>query len=750
MPMYRPCESARWRRQTLALALVVACAMLPGRAAAESTWDYYIRPDDTPAVIDGAETSAFVDVGAHEIRLPAAAGKLAAFWPDGSPDYVVAAPGKLLLFSWDGTRMVEQTVAALGEDPISVAAPLPYPDVSVLVGDTIQHWSFTGTGWSRNPALEVAGLWGAASLAARGEDAAAVVNAAIRYYRYDPGSGGMVRVPELEPQVVTALDVALRSDTQEIAVLEQDRVRIFGFTGTGVANIPWLEISGLSAPRAVVYADSGDVVVIDGNEVRHYSFTGNAMVLNTSLTVSTGLVMPVGVAVRPGSYDRIVVDGDEVRYYRWDDQAGALVLDPARSVTVPGLSSLAGFVQQAVAQSQGRTPDVPADLVRVLADHELPPETQVTWYVTADGGVTWVPAWRVRADSSGRTYCEVAQNGGNSWQVLGTAVACGVAAARPELWTPVPSGTDVRWRAVLESGARDRTPRVRTEPAGGVAVRWEANARPLPPILQPGPGNGLAACAPTATPTFRWTFQDPDPDDRQAAYQVQVFRLADQEPAEPIYDTGKLPGEQEQHTMPAASDPEAPGPLWASGTYQYKWRVRVWDNREGMSDWSAFQPFCVTALERLRVAEIVAPPEGQLAPDPNDPATHIMVWPGMAPAELPRARAGARVRVIVDGIGPAASLTASFQYIDGHGQIRTATLGDASPQWEFPPGSEVNRWTIDFWTEANLETVPLGTLVSADLQADGPAGPARLAPGPVGVVVTDGSIYDEFVVILWR
>lgn len=720
-------------------------------ASAGGAWEYTIGPADTPAVINPAATSAVVDTAAREIRLPSAGGKLAALWPDGGPDYVVAASGRLWLYLWDGTRMVQHEVAVLGQDPVAVAAPLPYPDVAVLAGDTVQRWSFNGSGWGRNPALEVAGLSGVTAMAVRGTDeVGVVVGGEVQRYRQDPAAEAMVRVPEYEPGGVTALDVALRPDAQEVAVLESERVRFFAFAGAGMIEVPWLTISGLAAPRGVSYGDGGDVVVVDGSEVRHYAFSGGTMVQSATLTLTAadGLVAPSMAAVRPGSYDRIVVDGDQVRYYRWDSGTGTLVYDAARSVTVPGLSQFGTYAPQAVAQSQFVSPDAAADRVRVMADHQLAPGTQVTWSVTADGS-TWVPAWRVRADGVGQTYCEVAAPDG-TWEVLGTATVCGVAAARLELWVDVPPGTAVGWRAVLEQSDGE-TPRVRTTPAGGVAIRWQANARPLQPSLLPGPGAGLALCATTATPAFAWQFRDPDPGDVQAAYQIQVFRL-DDDPAvdPPIYDSGRMPGGQEEHTLPVAADPAVPGPLWASGTYQYKWRVRVWDARDGASDWSALQPFCVTALERLRVVEIVAPPDGQVEPDPDDPATHIVVLPDTDPALLPRVRAGARVRVVVDGIGPAEFLEAAFLYTDSEGQEQLATLGDASPQWEFPPGSQVNRWSIDFWTDADVETVPPGTLVLTDLTATGAKGDARLAPDPVGVVVTEGSIHDEFYVVLWR
>lgn len=719
-----------------------------GNAQAAGAWTYTVSPADTPATIDAAATGAVVDTVQQEIRLPRRAGNAVAFWPDGGPDYVVMAPGRVIHFSWDGSKMTENTIASvsLEANPVGLAAPLPYPDVAVAMPDGIRRYSFGGSAMIENPALKVSGLAGVVALAVRDrEDVAALVGAQVKYYQFD--GSGMVENPWLEPTGLTnPIALALRPDTFDMAIADRDpvtgqeRVRFFGFNGSAMEEIPALAITGLAGVKAVAYGDGGDVTVVAANQVRHYGFDGSTMTENTALTVTTGLTNPTAVAIRPGSPDRIIVDGDRVRYYAWD--GSALVEDPSRSVTVAGLASLGAYALSAVAQSLGHDPGAPADRVRVRAEHVLEPNTQVTWYVTADGGSTWAPRWRVRADGAGMTACEVTTDAGTTWQRIGDAAACGLGADRPELWAAVPAGRDVRWRAELATTDAGTTPHIRSTPPGGITVRLEADARPLKPIPQP-----VTGCYTTTTPTLTWSFADPDPGDNQSAYQIEVRRQSD---GAVVLDTGVIPGTSPSAQLPTSHDPAVPGPLWASGTYRFTWRVRVWDQMGQESDWSDPQPFCVTALERLRIAEIVAPPDGQVAPDPNDPRTHILIEPGMPVSDLPKVRAGARVRVIVDGIGPATEFMAQFPYTDGSGTTRYATLGDTSPIWDRPPGSETNRWTVDLWTEGRKDVVPDGTVVYADLEAVTADGSARLAPGNVGLFVLQGSVYDPFAVILWK
>ncbi|BAF60620.1 hypothetical protein PTH_2439 [Pelotomaculum thermopropionicum SI] len=72
--------------------------------------------------------------------------------------------------------------------------------------------------------------------------------------------------------------------------------------------------------------------MVDGTQVKHYSFTGSGMVYKATLSVTSGLMSPRAVAVRPGSYDRIIVDGNEVKYFAWNRWAVEFWTDPSLAV----------------------------------------------------------------------------------------------------------------------------------------------------------------------------------------------------------------------------------------------------------------------------------------------------------------------------------------------------------------------------------------------------------------------------------
>ncbi|MCL6478772.1 MAG: fibronectin type III domain-containing protein [Peptococcaceae bacterium] len=710
------------------------------------SWDYRIRPDDTPNVVDTSATTAVVDISNNEIRLPATpVVDLVSFWGSGEADYLVATISGIKHFSYNGSTMVENTLLNVSiSNPLALAAPDPFPDVVVADASGIKHYSFSGSTMVQNPALSVAGLTGVAAIGAAGQnDITALTNNQVQHYTFNGAS--MARNTVLEPSVsfTNPIDIALGSGGYDTAVLEPNRVRWFNFTGSGMAENPALAVTGLTNPVAMAVADPSagwDVAVVDGSQVKHYSFTGTGMAYNATLSVTTGLTSPRAVAVRPGGYDRIIVDGNQVKYYTWT--GSSMVYDPNRSVTVANLIQGAGYRSSAAAVSKPFDPGANAVMVRVRAAHELPNNTSVTWSVTADGA-NWVKRWRVRGTASG-TVLEVSPDNGVTWNPIGTANDALPSVNNTQLWAAVAPGRAVTWKAELATTDTNVTPKIATSPRGGVAVRLDTNSAPNPPLPQ-----NYGTCFTTTTPMLSWTFSDPDPGDSQRAYQVQIVRASDYAP---VLDSGKVMSGSNQYAVPTSTAPDMPGPMWSSGAYQFKYRVMVWDQAGVASSWSNWTDFCVNAFERPRIAQIVSPPAGQVSPDPATPATHIVITPGMTAAQLPHVKAGAKVVLLVDSIGPLNSFSAAFPYLSQTATVNVpAKLPDGvtnNPM--FPAGSAVNRWAVEFWTNPSLAVCPSGTVVQVQLSGSGAAGSASLNAPPYadGVVVTEGSIYSDWFVVL--
>lgn len=704
-----------------------------------TTWEYRIANIDTPTIIDTDKTDAVVDTDQNEIRLPRFAPNTVAFWPDGSPDYVVATPTEIVHYSWDGSSMVENTILSIPgqSNPLALAAPAPYPDVVVVDQSGAKHYSFTGSQMVENPALSAAGLAGVLSVGARDTTIAGLVGDEVQAYT----SGS--RNVSLEPSVSLSnpIGMALYPDQNNMVVLEKDRVRFFMNTGTEMIENPTLIITGLNSPKAIGVGDNFDTAIIEGNDVKHYSFDGSQLRYNNVLTVDYGLGSPSAVALRPGSYDRVIVDGDEVKYYSYNETLGQLVYDADRSITAAGLSNLGGYVSSANAVSQVKDPGVDTTHVRIRAYCIIPESTSITWSMTTDGA-NFTKAWRVRNESGG-TICETTPDNGGTWNPIGEVTQAFPSSETKELWIELLAGRSIAWKAELATTDPKNTPKIKAPTPGEVAVLWQAGNPPNTPIV-----DLPDVCYTSTTPTINWTFSDPDPGDTQSAFQAVIKKLD----GTLVYDTGQVGTPASQFKIPSREDPDTPGPLWASGDYEFNIQIRTFDSLGiPSSDWSDPEYFCVVGFERPRIKELGAPAVGQAPPDPGDTSTHLVIEKGMAEGELPLTKAGGKVGLLVDSIGPLNNIEVLFPYITKEGQQVESTVHKIENT--NGTGSPTNRWYVEFWTSANLEICPDDTVVDMDLLGTSPEGNTRLSTvnAPLhsaGVVKTKGTVYEDWFVVL--
>ncbi|MBO8128264.1 MAG: hypothetical protein H0Z39_03570 [Peptococcaceae bacterium] len=729
------------------LALVIAAILyvftVTVPAAYAAVWEYTISDMDTATTIEVDKTTAVVDTSANEIRAPRFAPHTVSFWPDGSPDFVVTVPGKILHYGWDGSQyhVIEVLNADLGEDPFAVATPNPFPEVVASTKTGTYHYSFTGSEMLNNPALSAAGLSGVLAMGAYEKNKVGIADGEIRGYSYDESTGLTTRDTSLElsGDELKPIDVALFPDRNGYVVLEEDGTKTFLSTGSSMEEVPALAVSGLQSPRAVAAGENYRIAVIDRNQQKEWHFDGTQMRYNFVLSVTSGLTSPTCVALRPGTYDRIIVDGDEAKYFRFDEDTGQLVYDPQRSVSVEGLSEIGGYLSGTVVVSQPKDPGSDVSWVRVRAYHDLAPNTTVTWAVRVNSSEDWIKAWRVTKLEDGSTVCEVTADNGSTWETIGPASLAEPDSNDPataKLWVELPvAGREVQWKAELTMTDQLSTPRIKAPVPGNVAVKWEAGTPPEQPFI-----DTPSSCYLTSTPVFNWSFIDPDPGDYQTAYQVVIRKKSD---GTVIYDSGKVMSPEESFRLPTSADPATPGPLWVSGEYEFTVEVRVWDSMDIPSEWSPSSDFCVIAFERPRVAEIGSAPAGEPDPDPGDPATHLVIREGMTVENLPVVKAGSLVGLLIDSIGPIDSASATFPYNGREAHI------DSGPTKQLPDTNR-NRWLVEFWTDASLDITPDGTAVEMQLRGNSPEGTITLDAPPYadGVVRTQGTVYHDWLVHL--
>ncbi len=95
-------------------------------------------------------------------------------------------------------------------------------------------------------------------------------------------------------------------------------------------------------------------------------------------------------------------------------------------------------------------------------------------------------------------------------------------------------------------------------------------------------------------PEFSWVVNDPDENEVQSAYQIQVIQVIDEESESdwdsPFWDSGKIESVQSAAVSYGGTDDLKHGK-------KYSWRVRTWDKNWWLGAWSPGQRFNVAASD---------------------------------------------------------------------------------------------------------------------------------------------------------
>lgn len=712
--------------------------------ALSKTWEYKIDTD-TSTMIDSSITTAEIDTVNNEIRLPKYLPSAVSFWPSGELDFVCLGSGKEVIhYSYDqaSNRYKENQYlsVSLPEDPLAVVATAPYPDKVVITKNNSYHFSFNGTNMVNNSLLTTPDLNGIFTLGAREKIKAGLIDDKAKVYSFDGASTERDITKEPNEVFDKPIDLEIFPDRYGITVGERDKIRTFLYD-TSMHEVSSLSITtGIINLKDISLGNNFRIAAIVENTQKEWQFDQSTNTLKeiTMLGITSGLSKPKCVALHPQKLDRIILDDNEYKYYRWN--GSRLEYDSSLSVTVNGLETSGFYSKSEIAVSKPQDTDEEVEKVRVRAYHTLPNGTSATWSVTADG-LNWVTKWRVRGTSSG-TVAEVFDSS-TGWTQIGNSSLCTPHTSNDtisELYADVNPGKKVQWKVLIETNDTNVTPIISPATSGGIAVKWEAGNPPNEPSIEV-PGD-YGSCFITSTPTIEWEYSDPD-NDPQLAYQIIIKKNSD---GTKIYDSGKRISAESKHRISPSNKGDSPGVLWSSGTYKFTVEIKAWDTTGLESDWCTPKDFCVVAFDRPRIAQIVSPPDGQVAPDPDDASTHIVLEEGTTEENLPKVKAGARVKLLVDSIGPIKlPLQAEFPYLNESATLKSPIIN------HYVDKNEVNRWEIDFWTNANLEICPSGTIVHMKLKGDTETDGIATLETPnyaKGVIITKGSIYEEWFTVV--
>jgi hypothetical protein len=639
-----------------------------------------------------SSSTADVDIVNREIRLPKHAPNVADFL-DGF-EYIYLSPEGIQKVNTDGTTTPVATDIPDPNNITAIAGSGNYPDFIVAQGNSITHYSFTGSQYIPNPALSSAGYTGIVSIGTKELDHA-VLSDGIKYMGYTD-AGSVALVPDISTSGFdNPIAMAVFQDHYGTVVIDGNTVKYFKEGNTVTATI-----TGLSNVVSISASDGGNIAVVADGQIKHYNLIDNEFQYNSVLSITTGLTKPTCVATRPGSYDKLIVDGDEIKYYMWTGTS--LELNPVLSRTVVGLQSMGKYVTTAFAESIIYSVEDP-NYLKLYIDPELQPQepgTSIQWYITVEAGDT--PTW--------------------------TPIT-------PNTWVQV-SAEQIRWKAVLNTMDPNYTPRINPD------IVILVNSKPKPPTTDIPPMTGEDKCYYNTSPVIRWVFND-SPEDSQGGFQVIISGGSMTE------DSGIIESSATEYTV----DANATGKLFNSGVDTFTVTIRVWDElgiamgaKESDSAVTTAQ-FCVTAFENPRVS-LRMPAEGSLAVGdiPKNSTSD----------ELLKTRAGGLITFEVRSIGID---TAQFNFPYAEQQSTIANT------WNTAGTNKV--WGVEFYTDANTDKCPDGTIVYGSVSGNGIPDlmylnetiPGEMPPSSWwqwdgyrkwadGVVSVGGSIFEDWSVVI--
>lgn len=628
------------------------------------------------------------------------------------------------------------------QDPIALASSSDRYNVAILKKDKAEYYEFNGTSLMDIPAMSVTidpTLKNPKAIAINGNTTSILYDSQVSSYQFNPATQQMEYhdMLSITNGLVKPQAFAFRKNTNDVVVIDEVdsvnkkyRAKYFMFDGTKMVEAQSLE-----------------------NDIDNFS-TGDRYMQN-AVVVSNVLLSQYDYvdSIRVRAYTE-TPKGTSITFYvanSGNDETSANWQPAWKVENVNGTSLVYKYIS--LNYQEYGTPD------QAYPSFDSKPfPTNTTSYTNSDVNVT--------TDANGQLNLNVPPSPDSQLINLWTVIPIADKAAAKL------SGDykKVRIKAVLETSDLNVTPMIfapigtnntnAIQNADDTAIRVEAGTAPNTPNLNPiDPGNGDPLYPPvdgwiyTTTPTITWQYSDTSGSAQTAS---QIIALAKDNTGNwnIAYNSLRVDGgagSLPSFKIPTSDKPDVNGPLYQANSYQFAVFVRTWNAQDIASVFSQGIQFKVLAFERPRISHIVNSPS-TINPTLNDPTTHFMILPVMTKDQLATTKAGAQVTLLLDSVGPILSdpkVIPKF-YISVNGTDYEMNLGSCK-SLNLPGDTSNNRWTLNFWTNAPITTIPNDTLVKAKFIGTGVVGGTTtyyLPPVADGVIKTSDTIYTDWQVTL--
>lgn len=610
----------------------------------------------------------------------------------------------------------------------------------------------------------------------------------LKWYTYDGSDITQIPAMSLTFDETMKKPKALSINDEMAYILDDTQLKAYKYDGTELKEHAAFSItSGLVKPFSIsLREDSSDLIIVDGVEgstedfkLKYFMFNGEKMVENPSLAVNLKLVM-AGL--------RYMEEGEFVVNMKTASASYADYIKVKAYCEVPKDTQITFYVSN---EGDTTSSAVWYESWRIINTDGT--EVLEKFHRKSDGTYEWLnygpieksyPSYVDISDASDYALSDdnliITEDGDGNLIITPDDEV-----HEPNLWTFIPidrsqidSGKykNIRVKAVLKTLNQEITPKI-FAPIGtnndkGItnvtetALQWQVNASPEPVVIgdiENGHEDELTY-APvdgwiyTTTPEFTWQFVDPDTEQGQSYYQLIVISKDSDGNWNLAYDSLRREGTEESFRLPTSDKPNMSGPLWLSNSYQFAVAIRAWDKEGAVSPFTEGERFNVLAFERPRISNIVNPPEVEdeefVYAKGSDILTHKVILPGTTKENLPKAKAGAEVTVLIDSVGPIETLPEEISKIyilDEEGNEVLVDMGECISLEPIDADNVKNRWQLKFWTKAPIKTIPDNSLIMMKLAGTGDVGGTTVFYIPNyadGIIMTKETIYEDWQVVL--
>lgn len=419
-----------WRKVLLGLIVfLLSLWPLDDVSAAELFYDSF----SDVSRVDTVNTTADVDTIAGCVALPrqslsSAIDVRAQGWEDA-----VATANGIEVYTFDDAtgRKIKNNSLSIPEEISSTGAVCrdDVPAIWSLTPTSLKLYTYIDGKMQTSPSRTITGLSGAISLSAWEELGRAVIllktpdnQGRIEVYRE---AGGIV-------SLYLAMDTGLSNPVAVSAVpgtpdfLYATRTAVYYYmyddAAGGFLLHPVKQITNLSGIRSVSAKDENAFLAAEGNDANYYLWNELSGASRVNLYSRTGLPDLVSVSMKPGKDEYATLTaGGQQEYWMFDAAAGGMTKNDVLSGY--GINLNLRYQSPAEYRSVAVPTTVNYDTIRISAETDVPDYTDITFYVSTDGGISWMEA----------------SNG---------------------LWTPVSAGNSFAVKAVLVTSDPGKTPRI--------------------------------------------------------------------------------------------------------------------------------------------------------------------------------------------------------------------------------------------------------------------------------------------------